>query len=222
MKQPTGFRCLLLILCLGLLACQAISLPLGEGDSQDIPSQKLLFQDDFSNPSSGWDRIQDAEGTNDYQDGSYRILVNIANTYFWSTPSLNFSDVIIEVDATKVGGPDENDLGIICRYRDNENFYFLTISSDGYYGIGKFQNGEESLVGMETLQFNDQVVKTGNVLNHLRVECRGDNLTLIANGQTLADVKDSSFTSGDVGIIVGTYDEAGADVLFDNFIVTKP
>jgi hypothetical protein len=35
-------------------------------------------------------------------------------------------------------------------------------------------------------------------------------------------VPDTSFTSGDVGLIAGTYEEAGTDVLFDNFVVTKP
>ena len=32
-------------------------------------------------------------------------------------------------------GPDDNDFGIICRYIDDNQFYYAIISSDGYYGI---------------------------------------------------------------------------------------
>ena len=126
------------------------------------------------------------------------------------------------MDATKIGGPDENDLGVICRYKDDSNFYFITISSDGYYGVNKFLDGEQSLVGMDALQFNDTIVKTGSATNHIQVKCIGSNLTLSANGQVLADVIDTDFAAGDVGLIVGTYDTAGADILFDNFVVAKP
>jgi hypothetical protein len=38
----------------------------------------------------------------------------------------------------------------------------------------------------------------------------------------LTSVTDSTLTSGDVGLLASTYDEAGVDILFDNFIVTVP
>lgn len=222
MKRDRRFFLLLSILFMSALACQAIGAP-GDKDNRDSPRQnQILFRDDFSDPESGWDRIQDADGINDYHEGGYRIRINKLNTYFWSNPGLNFTDVIIEVDATKYGGPDMNDMGVICRYVNSQNFYFFTVSSDGYYGISKLVNGEESLIGMQELQFNEMVIKTGNATNHLQVACIGDNLTLSVNGQTLADVKDSSFQSGDVGLIAGTYDQTGVDILFDNFVVMKP
>ena len=225
MKRSNHLLLLASLLALLALACQVAGSPGGDtggGDTEAPPQPNLLFQDDFSDANSGWDRIQDADGINDYHEGGYRIQVNKVNWYFWSNPGLNFSDVIIDVDATKIGGPDENDLGVICRYKDDSNFYFITISSDGYYGVNKFLDGEQSLVGMDALQFNDTIVKTGSATNHIQVKCIGSSLTLIANGQVLADVSDTDFAAGDVGLIVGTYDTAGADILFDNFVVAKP
>jgi hypothetical protein len=138
-------------LALPALACQLAGVPGGDtgGDTDggETPVVNVLFQDDFSDVNSGWDRIQDADGINDYHEGGYRILVNKTNWYFWSNPGLNFSDVIVDVDATKLGGPDENDMGVICRYKDDANFYFITISSDGYWhqqirrrrtGVGRY------------------------------------------------------------------------------------
>jgi len=224
MKKQVGMMMMIVVLVLAALACQLpnITSPTNGGDDGSTTSTKVLFQDDFSDTGSGWDQISDAEGINDYADGGYRIFVDKLNWYFWSNPGLNFSDVIIDVDAKKIGGPDENDYGVICRYKDESNFYFFTIASDGYYGISKIIDGDEYLVGMDQLQFNDKVIKLGAASNHIQAECNGSNLTLTVNNKILSDVSDSDLTAGDVGLIAGTYDTTGTDILFDNFTVTKP
>ena len=64
--------------------------------------------------------------------------MNDTRTDAWANPgSESFIDTRIEVDATKNGGPDDNDFGIICRYTAAESFYYAIISSDGYYSIMK-------------------------------------------------------------------------------------
>ena len=224
MKKQVGMTLMIVVLVLAALACQLpnIASPSNGGDEDSQPPAKVLFQDDFSDTGSGWDRVSDTEGINDYADGGYRIFVDKLNWYFWSNPGLNFTDVIIDVDAKKIGGPDENDFGVICRYKDESNFYFFTIGSDGYYGISKIIDGEEYLVGMDELQFNDTLIKLGDASNHIKAECVGSSLTLTINNKILADVSDSDITAGDVGLIAGTYDTPGTDILFDNFTVTKP
>jgi hypothetical protein len=154
-------------------------------------------------------------------NGAYRIYVNTTNTDVWSNPGLNFSDTSIQVDASKVGGVDNNDFGIICRYRDAENFYFFVISSDGYYGIGKMVNGQHKLIGVNAMPPSEKVAQ-GNVTNHLRADCVGNRLTFYVNGSMLADEQDTEFTSGDVGLMAGTFETPGTDIYFDNFVVSKP
>jgi len=217
-------RVILVILALAsvTLACQKVSSIAGE--SQAINQDKagrLLFQDDFSDPKSGWDRLTNEDGITDYYNGQYRILVNTTNTDVWANPGLNFTNTIIDVDATKAGGDDNNDLGVICRYKDSNNFYFFVISSDGYYGIGKFKDGQQVLVGMESMPPTD-VVRQGNATNHIQAECNGSTLRLVVNGQQLAETSDSDFTSGDAGLLAGSFENPGTDILFDNFIVQEP
>ena len=212
----------LLALASATLACQKVSSIAGE--SQAINQDKagrLLFQDDFSDPKSGWDRLTNEDGITDYYNGQYRILVNTTNTDVWANPGLNFTNTIIDVDATKAGGDDNNDLGVICRYKDSNNFYFFVISSDGYYGIGKFKDGQQVLVGMESMPPTD-VVRQGNATNHIQAECNGSTLRLVVNGQQLAETSDSDFTSGDAGLLAGSFENPGTDILFDNFIVQEP
>ena len=226
MNVKAKFFVLFMVLSLAVMGCQLTKLtasqPASTPESVSTAVAKPLFSDDFSDPSSGWDRVNDEEGINDYSNGGYRIFVNKKNWYFWSNPGLQFTDVVIDVDAQKMAGPDENDYGIICRYQDEQNFYFFTIGSDGFYSISKILNGEESLIGMDKMQYNDTSIQLGSSPNHLTAECVGSNLTLTVNGTVLADVKDTDLTSGDVGLVAGTYDTPGVDILFDNFVVTRP
>lgn len=201
------------------LACQAVTSGTGQGGSP--APDNVLFRDDFSDTSSGWDRVNVSDGVTDYADGVYRIFVNTSNTDVWANPGLNFSDVRIEVDATKVGGDDNNDFGLICRYQDGANFYFFVISSDGYYGVGKFVEGEQKLIGSESMPASDKV-NQGNATNHLRADCVGNKLRLYVNDELLTEVEDSEFTSGDVGLLAGSFDQPGTDIHFDNFSVLKP
>ena len=180
----------------------------------------MLFKDDFSSPASGWDRYKSAEGTMDYDGGGYRILVNALQVNFWSVPHKDFRDVRIEADAGKIAGPDENRIGLICRYTGDQYYYFV-ITSDGYYGIGIFNNGQSALLGQSEMQASGRI-KTGAAINHLRADCNGDTLSLFANGFQLAQAHDPTLSHGDVGLLAGTFSHPGVDIIFDNFIVVAP
>ena len=204
-------------LSLALLACVLPSLGAA---SANVPQGSVLFKDDFSSTTGGWDRYKSAEGTMDYDGGAFRILVNALQVNFWSTPHQDFSDVRLEVDAGKIAGPDENRIGLICRYTGDE-YYFFVVSSDGYYGIGIFKSGAITLLGQSEMRSSDQIRK-GIAVNHLRGDCSGGTLTLYVNGVQLAQAQDPTLKHGDVGILAGTFSQPGVDVIFDNFVVMKP
>jgi hypothetical protein len=182
----------------------------------------LLYREDFSKPTSGWKRAPDGtDGYLDYASGIYRIYVGRVYTMLWTGPDINFNDVHIELDITKADGPQNDNFGIVCRAKDQKNFYFLVISADGYYGIGKVKNGVQQLIGMEAMLAGENI-RQGKSTNHLIGECIGDTLVLYVNGIRLSSVRDSEFSDGQVGIVAGTFGEPGTDVYFDNFTVIKP
>jgi hypothetical protein len=207
---------LLLVLLLPAFGCKLLVTPAIESRSG-----RVLFDDDFSSPASGWRRVTAATGASDYMDGVYRILVNEPNVDIWSRPGLKFGDVRIEVEAFKVGGDRDNRFGVICRAVDDDSFYTFIISSDGFYGIGMINDGAYQLIGMDALQPTD-AIQLGSAMNHIRADCVGDTLTLVVNGVQLAQVKDNTFSSGDVGLVAGSYTTPGTDIRFDNFIVYEP
>jgi len=187
---------------------------------QALPSGSVLFQDDFASATTGWDRMLVNEGVMDYDGGGYRIMVNALQTNFWSTPSKNFTDVRMEVDTGKLAGPDENRIGLLCRF-NGKDYYFFIITSDGFYGVGLFKDGQAVLLGQSEMLSSTNINK-GLAINHLRADCAGQTLTFYINGFQIAQAQDGTLTSGDVGIIAGTFATPGVDIIFDNFVVLQP
>jgi hypothetical protein len=206
----------LLLLALAASACQSYRI----ADLLTI-SGDVLFKDDFSDPASGWARSVSSSGALDYFGGGFRIWVDTTNYDLWSTPGLNFGDVRIETDVYMIGGPFENRFGLLCRYRDAQDYYFFIISSDGYYGIGKLSGGLRSLLGQAMMAYTPAITQ-GVAINHLRADCIGDTLTLYVNGQPVGMAQDADLADGDVGLLAGTFDQPGTDAVFDNFVVIKP
>ena len=131
----------------------------------------------------------------------------------------NYGDVRIETDVLKLAGPDENRMGIMCRYQGG-NYYFFIISNDGYYAIGKFINAQTTLLGQTEMQPSTLIQP--NMISHLRADCIGNTLTFYVNFNQVATVQDSDLPSGDIGVLAGTFSQPGVDVSFDNFVVMQP
>jgi len=199
--------------------CSGIGLE--EDPNSAIEPGTVLYSDDFSNPPTGWGTWSRGGASVEYHNGGLRILISESQFDFWSVAGQKFSDAIIEVEAAKLGGPDDNDFGIVCRYQDKDNFYMLVTSSDGYYGIAKIKAGQYSMIGAEQLQYSS-VIAQGQAVNQVRADCVGNTLSLYANGQKLMEAEDGDFSSGDVGVLAGAYNTQGVDILFDNFVVKKP
>ena len=182
-------------------------------------SDVLLF-DDFSNPEGGWDIESDSESAVGYLDGEYFVDVFLPELWTWSEVGSAYDDVVIEVD-TRIDIPTaDNSWGVFCRYEDADNQYVFEIGNDGLHII-------YALVGGEYVQLTDwtfsTAINTGpGAENHIRASCVGDELELAVNGVTLAEVRDSTFRSGDVALYGANYESGGSRVVFDNLVLRQP
>lgn len=183
-----------------------------------------LYFDNFSSASSGWTRIQNDQGTSDYANGYFHILINKAATLLIANPGKSFDgDVSIQVDAKKIGGSDDNFFGVVCHYHDPDNYYLFMITSDGFAGIAMRKGGVDKLIspGLKFLKMDG--IKKGKATNHIQADCIGEKLVLYANGKQVNAAFDQSLTGGDVGVAVRSGSlEGGTDISFDNFMVLKP
>ncbi|HSG41769.1 MAG TPA: hypothetical protein VLA72_01320 [Anaerolineales bacterium] len=214
MKKSFVLYCLSFVLifssCLPTPSAQTIP----SGNSGDI-----LYQETFADNTSGWDRVLNDGGIMDYDSGGYRFLIREPKVNYWSTPGKLFGDVRVEADITRLNGPEENRVGLMCRYQGGDHYFFI-ISMDGFYSIGKFIGGQAILLGQESMLPTDLILAEG--INHLRADCVGSMLTFYVNFTQVASVQDADFPTGDVGVLAGAFNEPGVDVLFQNFVVIQP
>ena len=192
----------------------------GSGSSNSAGG-RVIYQDDFEDPSSGWDRDAYEHGGVDYSDGKYWVSSDGDGNAVWGQPYQSFSDLDIEVETLQAIGPkdDNNDYGVGCRVQDGGNGYYFLISGDGYYSIGIYtDSGYSNLVDWE----QSDAINMGNATNHLRAVCNGSSLDLYVNGEHLASTHDSTFSSGDIALEATSYESDQTQVYFDNLIVRQP
>lgn len=178
--------------------------------------------DSFDDPQSGWEVGTDSGAEWGYHDGEYRVVASTQDTAVWGSPmpARDWADFSLEVDARRVEGPLDNELGVAVRIQpDGKNMYLFAISSDGSYVLRMLRNDEWQDLVKWTVS---PAVRQGKSINHLRVECRGPELRCWANGQLLAEVQDTTLRSGNVGLLAAAFDEPGVVVHFDNLRIETP
>lgn len=195
----------------------ATSAPTSTPVSAPIPDAPLLA-DDFEDPASGWLVLVTDQDEKGYDRGAYRIAVYDTDLASWGypEPENDFEDFVIEVDAHRVDGPEDNEYGIITRVQPDDSFYLFSISSTGSVSIQKHIEGEwEYLVEWTA----SPAVRQGGEINRLRVTCQGPKLRFFVNGQPVAQADDAGFRSGNIGLLASAGDIGGVVVAFDNLRV---
>ncbi len=212
------------VLIVALLALTACSVaPESEPDTCDGPD--FLFADDFSGEfDCGWALYDRGGGTATIDNAAMQLTVGQPGQLWWTNPSRSFDDVVITTEARQVDGPNDNAYGVICRYQDEENFYAFMVSGDGYFAIGKYQSGSETVTYLTPdAQFQpSDAINVGVASNELRVSCIGNQLSMEVNGIPLLSVTDPTFVNGDVGLAAATLQQGTTIVEFDNVRVTTP
>jgi hypothetical protein len=182
-------------------------------------SGAVLMEDDFSSSRNGWLSEVTEQAEKGYEDGEFHITVYEPEFSTWSYPDppRGFADFALEVDARRVSGPLDNEFGVQVHYQsDTDAFYLFAISSNGFYSVQKYEAGEwQQLVDWA----ESPAIQQGDAVNRLRVTCQGDRMRFFANGEPLAQVEDSSFRSGSVGLLASSADKGGVVVAFDNLRV---
>jgi hypothetical protein len=188
--------------------------------SGQAPSS-VLWEDDFSDPASGWSTGSFPSGEVRYEGGELRIRnYTAADLTTYSLPDLRFSDLVMEVESRLVDGSQDNWHFHVCRWVDLENFYLFGYSADGYY-IALATIGGQQITHVPST--SSQAIRQGvGAVNVVRVECVGDQLRFWVNGELLVDIVDHSLTDGDIGLGEASLGGEYSDVAFDNLVIRAP
>ena len=109
MKFKVGFGLVLISLTLVMLNYLTISLA-------QVSQTNLLYADNFSRSKNSMFSIYSDENSSAYfKDGKYRMTAIPPDGWASYYSGNNSSDIIMEVEATQVSGPDDNGYGVAFR-----------------------------------------------------------------------------------------------------------
>ena len=189
----------------------------------DTPQGMLAF-DDFSDPDSGWGISSNEKISYYYAEGTYHMFVFAPDTLVWSVFGEITDNVILEVDAWPAAGQPADsysEMGFLCGYLDAQNFYYLTIRSDGHFGIFQMQANSEKFLYSDIWEQNPTIRVDGSP-NRLRAECIQDQLRLFVNNELMGEVTAPGIVSGRWGLMGGSFAWKDAHFQFDNFVASQP
>ena len=214
---------------LGWLLVIASLLPTLSGCAQATPAaspmtlpDSYVLADDFTRPNPAWARF-DTEASAVYALAGELYLEDRGTGTAVYTPLVGqtYTDVDIHVSLRHVQGSVNNWMGVLCRQQDEDNYYLLAISADGYYLVLKVIDGEQ--IPLAGPQYSDSI-RPGKAENQLSARCQGQGLFLWVNGERLAYEMDDSFReAGHVGILADAVQPGETTVIaVDNFVLSLP
>jgi hypothetical protein len=187
----------------------------------EIP--EVIYFDDFTNTALWYTSEDEERFSFRYTADGYHISNSIVQGLIWSIREQEYSSVGLEVDGTRIEGPQDSYFGLVCNFSDDgDNYYALVIGDDGFYGLGLMDGGEYEF--LETgIDENDVINRGQGETNRIRGVCNGGHFLIYANGELLLDTWDDTLEKGIVGLVVGNKKTDGrSEFRFNDFAITWP
>ncbi len=233
MIQPrlyNGFRWLSLLLISALMNA-ACGLPV-TGTPTPAPTsapvatalpQGVLYQEDFTDPDSGWPvETGEAYKIGYHPPDFYHLEVSTPDNSETVFEGEVFGDFTVETDVLVDHTSDQAPTGVF--------WYGLAIrgSPDQYYAFTIFprtqvwQVYKVSTAGSVVLaQGADGSIQGMTARDNLRVDAKGSDFVFHINDQAVAQIQDADYGEGEIGFVVQTADEPLAHIHFDSLTIRE-
>ncbi len=146
-----------------------------------------------------------------FGSGGYHINAG----FICYAPSDKVGDAVTTVATKQISGPITYFYGLVVRRVSKGNYYEFQVDANGKWRFGKVVNGTSTdIVG----QTASTAIKTGlNQVNTLSVQAKGSHFVFSVNGTQIGSADDSTFTTGDTGLIGND----GIEVVFSNLSIAN-
>jgi len=188
------------------------------------PQTQVLFEDDFTDPSSGWPQEKyDNYFIGYHEPDYYHVQVQSPNdkTLVPVPGKPVFEDATIEVkvftDLNNTAEGGDYLYGVVFR-RSGDQYYVFAISppTQKWYGF------KSSLNALEVLREGSDDSIQGTSLetqDTLRVDAKGSSFFFHINDRLVDQFSDTSYTSGEVGFYVQTFDRTRIHAHFNSVTI---
>jgi hypothetical protein len=146
-----------------------------------------------------------------FGSGGYHINAG----FICYAPADKVGNAVTSVSTKQISGPITYFYGLVVRRVSKGNYYEFQVDSNGKWRFGKVVNGTSTDIVAQTA---NAAIKTGlNQVNTLSVQAQGSHFVFSVNGTQLGSSDDSTFTSGDTGLIGND----GIEVVFTNLSIAN-
>ena len=170
-----------------------------EKQSHYPPFTSVALFDTLATSTSTWNSSSICQ----FNSSSYTISIQQAHTLqYCLNNSQKFAEIAYQVTMTVQQGDCG---GLVFRYVDNNNFYYIDVCQDGTYDVGDYVNGTQNLRYNNT-QANSSIIQGTGKQNVIAITVQGDTVNVFINGHTVDTVTSqaltsSTFTQGEVGLL---------------------
>ena len=189
-----------------------------------VSDSNILYQDDFTNPATGWPEDKfDNYFIGYHEPEYYHIEVTSPNskTTVFQPQKKSFEDITIELDVLTVSAKTaaEGDFryGLAFR-RSGDQYYAFTISPRTKKWFVLKNSPSQLTVLAEGIDNNIHELDKDDAL---RVDAQGANFVFHINDEVVGQATDPDYASGEIGFYVESFDAPNAHIHFDNLVIRK-
>ena len=189
-----------------------------------VANPDVFFQDDFTNPSTGWPEDKfDNYFIGYHEPEYYHIEVTSPNskTTVFEPQKQNFTDTTVELkvltNSTKTSQTGDFRYGLAFR-RSGDQYYAFTISprTKKWFVL---KNSPSALTVLK--EGTDDNIHELDKDDTLRVDAQGSNFVFHINDEIVGQVSDADYASGEIGFYVESFDSQNTHIHFDNLVIRK-
>lgn len=190
----------------------------------------VAFQDDFSDPSSGWGVFDDADAAAGYADGAYVVETREVRgvTGYVRDDFADLGDARIAVTTAVQTDAAGLYYGVVCRTTVDGAYYGAFLTTDGLYQFIR----NDGTTGLEFLRgATSEAINPGAAVHRMELTCVGGAddgeivVTLSVNGERVGEysefVDPGLSGTGGFGFLVFSDATVPATVTFDDLIVEE-
>lgn len=128
-------------------------------------------------------------------------------TYAYYNNGFDWTDYQLSLD---IRSSDNDALGVMFRYQDDNNYYRFSIDKErNYRRLVKCQDGVFTLLAQDTVPY------TINQTYHVDITVQGNQIEVFIDGNSILNTSDNSFSAGSIAL----YSWANVESYFDNIII---
>lgn len=178
--------------------------------------EKVLLHDDFDQQNPQWRQVRGQWAVQGGQAVQVRDDAREQNTIMFYDP-LSIADAEISSVVTmqarlpqfQTAGDTEliearrriAGAGLVFRYQNENNFYMFRLAGEDGAVLGKMHDGQwTDLINPRAADFSGSLLKIDTPYT-LRVRAQGRRIQCWINDRAIANLEDSSFTTGRVGLV---------------------